>query len=149
MTNQRRACEDVLMAVWVLRDGEAASMRQSEIDDHVTTCAECRAAVAEIARLDRDLSRVDYERIDADLWPELRSTIVASSRPEKVSAGALPGLIVVLVTWRVGQLLLDLPAPVVNSIVPLACIVFVMWRLVGDPFAIHATPHQFRQERAS
>jgi hypothetical protein len=137
------------MAVWALRDGESASIGQSEIDDHLTTCAECRAAVAGIERLDRDLSRVDYERLDADLWPELRPAIATSSRPEKVSAGAPLGLIVVLVAWRVGQLLLDLPAPVVNSIVPLACVVFVLWRLVGDPFAIHVTPHQFRQERAS
>jgi anti-sigma factor RsiW len=149
MTNQRRACEDVRMAVWVLRDGESASMRQSEIDDHITNCAECRTAVAQIARLNRDLSRVDYERIDADLWPELRAAIATASRPQNISAGALLGLIVVLVTWRAGQLLLDLPAPVVNSIVPLACIVFVLWRLVGDPFAIHVTPHQFRQEPAS
>jgi hypothetical protein len=58
-------------------------------------------------------------------------------------------LIAVLVGWRVGQLLLDLPAPVVNSIVPLACVVFVLWRFAGDPFAIHVSPHQFRQERAS
>jgi anti-sigma factor RsiW len=148
MTNGR-ACEDVRMAVWTLRDGERAAIGQSEIDAHLTTCAACRATVAGIERLDRDLSRVDYERLDADLWPELRPAITTPSQPEKVSAGALPGLILVLVAWRVGQLLLDLPAPVVNSIVPLACVVFVLWRLVGDPFAIHVTPHQFRQERAS
>ena len=149
MTNQRGTCEDVRMAVWVLRDGESGGMRQSEIDGHLATCAECRTAVAEIKRLDRDLSRLDYERLNADLWPQLRPAIATSPGPEKVNAGALLGLIVVLMTWRVGQLLLDLPAPVVNSIVPLACVVVVLWRLVGDPFAIHVTPHQFRQERAS
>lgn len=148
MTN-RRACEDVRMAVWALRDGESASMGQAEVDDHLTTCAECRTAVAGIELLDRNLSRVHYERLDADLWPELRPAIATLSRPERVSAGALLGLIAVLVAWRIGQLLLDLPAPVVNSIVPFACVVFVLWRLVGDPFAISVTPHHFRQERTS
>ena len=148
MTN-RSACEDVRIAVWALRDGESASIGQSEIDDHLTTCAECRAAVAGFERLDRDLSRVDYERLDADLWPELRPAIATLSRPDKVSPGALLGLIVLLVAWRAAQLLLDLPVPVVNSLVPLACVVFVLWRLAGDPFAICVTPHQFRQERAS
>ena len=137
------------MAVWALRDGESAGIGQSEIDDHLTTCAECRAAAAGIERLGRDLSRVDYERLDTDLWPELRPALATFSRPDTVSAGAFPGLIAVLVAWRVGQLLLDLPAPVVNSIVPLACVVFVLWRFVGDPFAIYVAPHQFRQEHSS
>jgi anti-sigma factor RsiW len=148
MTNGR-ACEDVRMAFWALRDGESASIGRSEIDDHLTACAECRAAVAGIERLDRDLSRVNYERLDADLWPQLRPAIAPSSATEKVGAGALAALIVLLVAWRAGQLLLDLPAPVLNSIVPLACVVVVLWRLVGDPFAIHVAPYQFRQERAS
>ena len=58
MTN-RRACEDVRMAVWALRDGESASIGQSEIDRHVTTCAECRAAVAGIERILRSAIELD------------------------------------------------------------------------------------------
>jgi anti-sigma factor RsiW len=145
MTN--RTCDEVRMAAWALRDGESAAINRAEIDDHVAACTECRLAVAEIERLDRDLSRVDYERLDVDLWPAIQPAIAPAARPERT--GPLLGLIAVLVGWRVGQLLLDLPAPVVNSIVPLACVVFVLWRLAGDPFAIHVSPHQFRQERAS
>jgi predicted anti-sigma-YlaC factor YlaD len=137
------------MAVWALRDGESAAIGRAEIDHHVATCAGCRAALAEIERLDRDLSRVDYERLDVDLWPAIQPAIAPATRPEQTDRWALSGLIVVLIGWRACQLLLDLPAPVVNSIVPLACVFFVLWRLVGDPFAIHPSSHQFRQESAS
>jgi hypothetical protein len=138
------------MAAWALRDGESSEIGRPEIDDHVAACAECRLAVAGIERLDRNLSRVDYERLDLDLWPAIQPAIAPAAQPEnRTHAWALAGLIVVLVAWRACQLLLDLPAPVVNSIVPLACVAFVLWRLAGDPFAIHVSPHQFRQEHAS
>ena len=51
--------------------------------------------------------------------------------------------------WRLAQLLFDLPAPVVNSVVPLALIIIVLWRFTGDPFAIRDTPLQFGPEGAS
>jgi hypothetical protein len=54
-----------------------------------------------------------------------------------------------LAAWRLAQLLLDWPAPVVNSIVPLALVVVVLWRLTGDPFAIRVSSHQLQEKGAS
>ena len=52
-----------------------------------------------------------------------------------------------LVAWRLAQLLLDVPAPVVNSVVPLALIVVVLRRLAGDPFALRLSPCEFQAGR--
>ena len=62
---------------------------------------------------------------------------------------ALLGLTAALVAWRLAQLLLDWPAPVVNSIVPFALVVVVLWRLTGDPFAIRSSSHLRQQEGVS
>jgi hypothetical protein len=59
--------------------------------------------------------------------------------------GAIIGLAAGLGMWRLAQLLLDLPGPVVNSVVPLALIVLVLWRFTGDPFAIRVTPLQLER----
>jgi hypothetical protein len=137
------------MAVWARLDGESSDLTQADVETHVSTCTECRTALTEAARVHRGLGRVDYERLDVDLWSRLRPAIASSARHKQAYEGqALFGLTAVLVAWRLAQLLLDLPAPVLNSIVPLALVVFVLWRLAGDPFAIRVSAHQFRQESA-
>jgi len=50
--------------------------------------------------------------------------------------------------WRLAQLLVDLPAPVVNSTVPLVLVVLALWRFVGDPFAIQVSSHRFHGDRS-
>ena len=150
MTKSGLSCEDARMAAWARLDGESTSLAAADIDGHVSVCAECRAAIAGFERLNRNLARLEYEALDVDVWARLEPAIVAPSRLETANERrGLGGLIAVLFVWRLAQLLIDLPAPVVNSIVPLACIVFVLWRLTGDPFAIRVSPHHFRQESAS
>ena len=75
---------------------------------------------------------------------------VASSSPHRVlrESRAILGLSAALGAWRLAQLLLDLPAPVVNSVVPLALIVVVLWYFTGDPFAIRASSQQLQREGA-
>jgi hypothetical protein len=143
----RMMCDDVQMAVLARLDGEDAALTPAEIDAHVVSCEACRAAVAEFTTLHSTLDRVSYGELDVDVWPTVRSHITTTS-PQLLrrERGALIGLAVGLVTWRLAQLLLDLPAPVVNSIVPLALIVLVLWRFTGDPFAIRVAPLQLERE---
>jgi hypothetical protein len=70
----------------------------------------------------------------------LRSPPTAASRELR----GIVGLTAVLVAWRLAQLVLDLPAPVINSIVPLALIVLVLRRTTGDPFAIRRSLRQLQ-----
>jgi hypothetical protein len=92
---------------------------------------------------------VDYEGLDADLWPAVRQRIAADSSSRAAETRALLVLTAALVAWRLAQLLLDWPAPVVNSIVPFALVVVVLRRLTGDPFAIRSASHLRQQEGVS
>ena len=91
---------------------------------------------------------MDYERLNVDLWPAVRQRLAADSAYRAAEIRALLGLTAALVAWRLAQLLLDWPAPVVNSIVPLVLIVVVLRRLTGDPFAIRSSS-QFRQQEGA
>lgn len=149
MTKRSLPCEDVRRAVWARLDAETATIANSDIDEHVSACPACLAAITAISRLNRDLARLEYERLEVDLWTRLEPDIAGLTSREGHDHRVFLALGVVLVAWRLGQLLLDLPAPVVNSIVPLASVALVLWRLAGDPFALRASPHYFRQERLS
>jgi anti-sigma factor RsiW len=143
-------CDEVQMAALARLDGEAATLTFEEIDAHVASCHACRAAVADLTTLHAHLDHLDYGQIDVDLWPMVHSRAAATSpHPSRRESGAILGLTAVLITWRLAQLLLDLPAPVINSVVPLALIILVLWRVTGDPFSIRVTPFQLEREGAS
>ena len=149
-TNESLRCDDVQMAAMARLDGEPAGLTSDEIDAHVRGCDTCHAALADLTTLYAHLDRLDYDPLDVDVWPAVHRRI-ASSTPPRVrrERGAILALAVVLGGWRLAQLLLDLPAPVVNSVVPLVLIVVMLRRLTGDPFAIKVSSHQLQSEGAS
>jgi predicted anti-sigma-YlaC factor YlaD len=148
--NSSPTCDDVQMAALARLDGEAAALPPEDIDRHIADCSACRAAVAEFTTLHAALGRVDYAQRDDDLWPAVRARASAiPSRTPRRERGAILGLAAALGAWRLAQLLLDLPAPVVNSLLPLAVMAFVLWRVTGDPFAIRVTPLQLEGKGVS
>ena len=138
------------MAAMVRLDGEPAALTPDQVDAHIAGCDACRHAVAGLTTLHAQRSRVDYGHLDVDLWPLIHRRVAPSPSQQVVrESGALVGLTVVLGAWRLTQLLFDLLAPVVNSVVPLVLIVLVLRQLTRDPFAIRVTSHQLQWEGTS
>jgi anti-sigma factor RsiW len=131
------------------RDGESVDLTSNAVEAHLAGCAACRAAIAELTTLQGRLDRLDYESLDIDVWPQVHDEIVSGIPQARQARRFVLALAAVLVFWRVAQLSLDLPAPVVNSIVPLVLTVLVLWRVTGDPFAIQITARQLQQEGVS
>jgi hypothetical protein len=148
-TMQPRPCEDVLLAAQALLDGEQSGVTAQEIQAHTTDCAGCRAALEDLATVHAALGRMDYEALDVDLWSGLRPQIALERpRPTPPEGRLIFGLSGVLIAWRLAQLLLDVPAPVINSVVPLAAVVVVLWRLAGDPFAVQLSLNHIQRKGA-
>jgi hypothetical protein len=137
------------MSVLARLDGEPAPLTAEHVDAHLASCAACQEALAGLMALHTALDRVDYECLDVDLWPTVRQRLAPGPPARTAEIGALVGLAAALVAWRLAQLLLEWPAPVVNSIVPLVLIVVVLRRLTGDPFAIRGSSYLLRQEGVS
>ena len=146
---QPPGCDDVRMAALARLDGEPARLTPEEVDAHAAGCGACQTALADLRLLHASLDRVDYERLDVDLWPAVRQRVATDSSGRTTEIRALVGLTAALVAWRLGQLLIEWPAPVVNSVVPLALILVVLRRLCGDPFAIRSASHLRQQEGVS
>jgi predicted anti-sigma-YlaC factor YlaD len=142
-------CDEVRMAALARLDGEPARLTSEELDAHAVGCSGCQTALAGLTTLHASLDRVDYEGPDVDLWPVVRQQLAANPSYRTTEIRVLLGLTAALVAWRLAQLLLEWPAPVVNSIVPLVLIVVVLRRLTGDPFAIQNASHLRPQEGVS
>jgi predicted anti-sigma-YlaC factor YlaD len=149
-TSDIPSCEQVQMAAMAHLDGERGDLTAAEVEAHLAGCAGCRAAVSTLTTLQSRMNRFDYERLDIDVWPGVREAMTAGSpqpEPQRKPRFVLV-LASLLVVWRLAQLSVDLPAPVVNSVVPLALMVLVLWKVTGDPFAIQVTTQQLQREGA-
>jgi len=149
MKTMQHSCDEVRMAALARLDGEPAGLTSGEVDAHVAGCRSCQAVLPGLTALHADLGQVDYERGDVDLWPSLQGPVAGRPRRALREGWAIAGLAAVLVAWRLAQLLVDLPTPVVNSVVPLVLTVVVLRRLTGDPFTIQLSAHQLQQKGAS
>jgi len=137
------------MAAMAVLDGEVAPLAAEEINAHVANCDVCGAALAGLTSLNATMARASYDRPGVDLWPAIRASMAPAPKPEASrDMTAIVGLGMALGAWRLAQLLVDLPAPVVNSTVPLALVVVVLWRLAGDPFAIQVSSHRLHGDRS-
>ena len=141
-------CDQVQMAAMAHLDGERGELTAAEVEAQLAGCAECRAAVSTLTTLQSRMNRFDYERLDTDVWPRVRGAISAGRPQPQPKPRFVLVLASLLVLWRLAQLSFDLPAPVVNSVVPLALMVLVLWKVTGDPFAIQVTAQQLQREGA-
>ena len=149
MKNESRSCDEFQMAALAVLDGEVAPIADEEINAHVANCEVCAAALAGFTALNATMARVSYDQPGVDLWPTIRASVApAPKRQAARDMLVIVGLALALGGWRLAQLLVDLPAPVVNSTVPLALVIVVLWRFVGDPFAIQVSSHRLHGDRS-
>lgn len=145
-THDAAICQNVQMAAMAHLDGEAGDLSPAEVEAHLADCAACRATVAALATLQPRMNALDYESLDLDVWPGVHRAITSGEMSARTQLQFVIALAAGLALWRVAQLSIGLPAPVVNSVVPLAVTVLVLWRIVGDPFAIQVTAHPLQGE---
>ena len=144
---QHPGCDDVLAAVMARLDGETPALPADRIDAHLAGCAGCRAAAARMTAQQGQLAALSLAGPGVDLWPAVGRRIGHRSSPRHGWI-AFALVAAICLVWRTGQLVLDLPLPVVNTLVPLAVLVPLVRWLVGDPLAFNLTTPDLRQERA-
>jgi anti-sigma factor RsiW len=139
-------CDEVLAALMAALDGERPPLPAGRIEAHLQACDACRAAAVDLRALHQELTDVEYDGPRVDLWPAVSAQVVpsANARRERI---AIAVIVALCLAWRTGQLLWDLPLPVVNTLVPLTALLLIGAWLVGDPLTIRMTP-DLRQERA-
>ena len=129
-------CERVRLAVMAALDGEG---EPSAADwQHLAGCAECRQWHVQLQALAARLDRLPYPAGGQDLWPAMEDRLRGAAGNAGLPRGLWPIGAAVL-AWRALQLFVDLPAPELHPVVPLAAVAVVFWRLAVDLLAIETS----------
>jgi len=75
-------CDDVSQILSAFHDGELPKSSNRAVEQHLSTCVDCRQALASIARLGQVARTLITPEPSADLWPQLAAQMgdVAKSR---------------------------------------------------------------------
>jgi hypothetical protein len=132
--NPDTQCEHVRPRLMAAIDGETDAASAAD-RAHLVNCAPCQQWLDGLEHLCHRLRQLTYPDPRADLWTALEPRIHALQA--KPDVGRRLWVIGALVLgWRVLQLLIDLPLPVLHPLVPIAAVVAALWRLAGNPFAV-------------
>ena len=127
-------CERARLQLMAAADGEIEAASPAD-RDHLSACASCRQWLADLKQMDGRLQRLAYPDAPTDLWASLEARIRGiDAKPDATSRLWIIGSLVL--AWRVLQLLIDLPLPVLHPLVPIAAVAVALWQLAGDPFAV-------------
>ena len=130
-------CERVRVTLMASLDGETGA-RSAADQAHLSTCVSCQQWLEQLQSMSGRLQELSYPRAQMDLWTAVEGRIAPADRRLGLSRWVWPIGGVVL-GWRALQLFVDLPAPLLHPLVPLAAIVAVVWLIVGDPLAIETS----------
>jgi hypothetical protein len=139
-------CRRVRWAAMALHDGEIADLSADDVTSHVSACDGCRESIAGDRRVVALLDRSVLGRPPRDLWPDVRAAISDSGRVDRRAFAATAA---VFVCWRAAQLAVDLPAPVINGLLPLAAGLLLLRPAIGLAFTFGGGAFDVSQERVS
>jgi hypothetical protein len=115
-------------------DGETEAASPAD-RAHLADCAWCRQWWNELEEFGNRLQRIGYPEPRVDLWTSIQPRIHEHDATPDVSRG-LWAIGTLVLAWRVIQLMIDLPLPVLHPLVPMAAVAAALWRLAGDPLAV-------------
>jgi predicted anti-sigma-YlaC factor YlaD len=142
-------CEQMRLTLMAAVDSEDAAAGDSgpAARQHLASCAACTDWLRAYETMNARLRDVAYPTTRADLWPALEPALQRSlSKPR--AQHRLYVMAVIVLGWRALQLLVDLPLPLLQSVIPLAVGLAALWQLARDPFAIQTTAPELQKRGA-
>lgn len=139
-------CRRVRWAAMLLHDGEIADLSAEDVTSHVSACDGCKESIAGDRRVVAHLEGTVLPRPPRDLWPAVEAAISNSGNIDRRAFAATAAM---FVCWRAAQLAVDLPAPVINGLLPLAVGLILLRPAIGRAFSFGGGSFDVSQERVS
>lgn len=140
--NTSKDCERVRMALMASLDGERDA-RSAPDQQHLSTCSSCRRWLEEMHAMTGRLHGLAYSNARTDLWTAVESRIREPEQPSLLRR--LGPIAAIVLGWRALQLSVDLPIPLLHSLVPLAAAALAVRLLKGDPLAIETSAPELQK----
>ena len=133
--NTNPLCESVRMAFMASVDGESDA-RSAAHEQHLLNCSPCRRWLEDAQTMTNQLRDLSYPYARVDLWPAVQDSI---SQLQQRSFPRLWPIGAIVLAWRALQLFVDLPVPLLLSLVLLLALFMTLWLIAQDPLAIETS----------
>jgi hypothetical protein len=148
--NNTADCERVRLDLMATFDAEGVVGERHAGPDarqHLASCGACGQWLSGLESMGRRLQRVSYPNAPVDLWSALERTL-RRSEARHLSRRQLYVMSGLLLGWRSLQLFVELPLPLLQSIIPLAIGLAALWQLARDPLAIQTFAPELQKRGA-
>jgi len=127
-------CEDILMALAAVFDGEKTDFSPEQLKAHTAECENCRREIERTQKTFTLLKEQERRVQNAELWSLVEPRIEAE---RKTNWQPLALLIVFLVVYKLAEMLPERNFGLAFKIVPLVFVVVLFTVLKENPFKIN------------
>jgi anti-sigma factor RsiW len=139
-------CEDVGLATMALSDGAASSISAEAVENHLAQCRGCREEVAQQRALTALLNAQKRRNHTEDIWAVISPAIIddaagpaVRSRKKAATTFAFVFLGVLLLSFRLAELLPKTDPGLLIKFAPLLLVAAVFAYLKENPFKVNAS----------
>jgi hypothetical protein len=127
-------CEDILMALAAVFDGEKTDFSPERLKSHTANCENCRREVEQMQKTFTLLKEQERRVQNADLWSSIEPQIATEA---KTNWRPLAFLTAFLVVYKLAEMLPERDFGFLFKIVPLVFVVVLFGFLKENPFKIN------------
>lgn len=127
-------CEDILMALAAVFDGEKTDFSPEQLKEHTSNCENCRRQIEQMQNTFTLLKQQERRVQNADLWSAIEPRIEVEA---KTNWRPLAFLIVFLVVYKLLEMLPERDFGLAFKIVPLVFVIVLFAVLKENPFKIN------------
>ncbi|MGC2238618.1 MAG: hypothetical protein WA584_20860 [Pyrinomonadaceae bacterium] len=127
-------CEDILMALAAVFDGEKTDFPPEQLKEHTSGCESCRREIEQMQNTFTLLKRQERRVQNADLWSAIEPQIEAE---RKTNWQPLAFLTVFMVVYKLLEMLPERDFGLAFKIVPLVFVIVLFVFLKENPFKIN------------
>lgn len=136
-------CERVRRVLMAALDGEGQPPAGQD-QAHLATCASCAQWLEDMRSAAAGVQALTYPAVTKDLWPAVERRIQAHAQRRPLPGWVWP-LGAGVLGWRVLQLFVDLPIPVLHPIGQLVAVVIALWLMTGHFLAIETSAPELQK----
>lgn len=131
-------CENVCLAAMALMDGARAALSTAEIEQHLANCPGCRAEVEGLQALSGLMEAQERRQHPADVWLVVGAQLARRKPPKASMPRAFVFLGLLLVGYKLVDLIPQTELGLAFKLVPLALVIAVFSYLRENPFKVNA-----------
>lgn len=131
-------CDEILMALMAVTDGEEAGLGLEEIEAHTANCAGCQSEVQKAGAIAGLLQNYTRAEERSDLWPEIAGRIPSIDKPDAWSNWQVfAGLALILAAYKLIEMLPAEDPGFLLKVAPLLAAAALFIALRENPFKIN------------